>query len=159
MQASLDAFFKPKKKVVDNSVYIIYFDGASRTNPGPASYGGVIYKSNAHGKEEIYNYREFIGKATNNEAEYRGLLNGLRLAKEKNLSNIQVFGDSKLIIEQVCGNWKIKSPHLKPFHREICQLKREFNSISFQHVYRKDNKRADELANQALDEEKDLKTV
>ena len=132
-------------------MFTLYFDGASRSNPGPASYGGVIYDENG---VEQYTYKKYIGTATNNVAEYKALLNGLRLAHEKGITNLDVYGDSKLVIEQVTGNWKVKSPLLTPIHREICTflVNNPFEQITFQHVYRKNNKRADELANEALDE-------
>ena len=130
-------------------MYSLYFDGASRSNPGPASYGGVIYKDNI----ECYTYKKYIGVTTNNVAEYQGLLNGLLLAVEKGIVDLEIYGDSKLVIEQVKGNWRVKSAHLKPFHTKICTLlaSKPFETITFQHVYRVNNKRADELANEALD--------
>ena len=128
----------------------LYFDGASRSNPGPASYGGVFYKDG----KELYTYKKYIGTTTNNVAEYKALISGLLMAKEKGIKDLEVYGDSKLVIEQVTGHWKVKSRSLVTFHREICALllERPFETISFQHIYRKHNKRADELANEALDD-------
>ena len=130
--------------------YQLYFDGASRSNPGEASYGGVIYEN----KDEKLVYGKYVGVRTNNEVEYMGLLNGLKEAVKMNIKNMNVFGDSKLVIEQVKGNWKVKSDKLRPYYDEIKQLlsKNPFENIEFEHVYRKNNKRADELANIALDE-------
>ena len=85
-------------------MFTLYFDGASRSNPGPASYGGVIYENGV----ERYTYKKYIGSTTNNVAEYKALLNGLLLAKEKSITRLAVYGDSKLVIEQVTGNWKSK---------------------------------------------------
>ena len=135
---------------LNNKMFTLYFDGASRSNPGPASYGGVIYENGV----ELYTYKKYIGTTTNNVAEYKALLNGLLLAKEKGITRLEVYGDSKLVIEQVTGNWKVKSRLLIPIHREICAvlINNPFEQITFQHVYRKNNKRADELANEALDE-------
>ena len=130
--------------------YQLYFDGASRSNPGEASYGGVIYEN----KDEKLVYGKYVGVRTNNEVEYMGLLNGLKEAVKMNIKNMNVFGDSKLVIEQVKGNWKVKSDKLRPYYDEIKQLlsKNPFENIEFEHVYRKNNKRADELANIALEE-------
>ena len=130
-------------------MFTLYFDGASRSNPGPASYGGVIYENGV----ERYTYKKYIGTTTNNVAEYKALLNGLLLAKEKGITRLEVYGDSKLVIEQITGNWKVKSRLLIPIHREICAflINNPFEQITFQHVYRNNNKRADELANEALD--------
>jgi ribonuclease HI len=128
----------------------LYFDGASRGNPGPASFGGAIYDEDGH--EEI-NYKKKIGWETNNFAEYSGLLAGLKVCIEYGVRSVTVYGDSKLVIEQVKGNWKVKSENIKPLYNEIKKLltPEYFDKIRFQHVRRHLNKRADELANLALD--------
>lgn len=130
-------------------MYSLYFDGASRSNPGPASYGGVIYDEN---NNEIGTYYDYIGKATNNVAEYLALFAGLKACKDNNIKNLMVYGDSKLVIEQVNGNWNVKSENLKPIYNEIKELldNYKFDHIEFNHILRKYNKRADELANIAL---------
>ena len=129
-------------------MYSLYFDGASRKNPGPASFGGVIYNESG---EELDTYYKFIGTATNNVAEYCGLLAGLHRARELNIKELKVFGDSNLIIQQVTGKWKVKNDNLRAIYNQIKQVEPFFTVISYQHVYRKDNKRADQLANIALD--------
>tara|TARA_B100000787_G_C16016782_1_gene216689 strand:- start:196 stop:588 length:393 start_codon:yes stop_codon:yes gene_type:complete len=128
----------------------MYFDGASRGNPGPSSFGGVIYDEDKH---EMINYKKKIGVETNNFAEYSGLLAGLKVCIQYNIRKINVFGDSKLAVEQVNGNWKVKSENIKPLYEEIISLvtRENFDKITFQHVKRNLNKRADELANLALD--------
>ncbi len=129
-------------------MYSLYFDGASRKNPGPASFGGVIYNESG---EEFDTYYKFIGTATNNVAEYCGLLAGLHRARDLNIKELKVFGDSNLIIQQVTGKWKVKNDNLRAIYNQIKQVEPFFTVISYQHVYRKDNKRADQLANIALD--------
>jgi len=129
-------------------MYSLYFDGASRKNPGPASFGGVIYNESG---EEFDTYYKFIGTATNNVAEYCGLLAGLHRARELNIKELKVFGDSNLIIQQVTGKWKVKNDTLRAIYNQIKEVEPFFTVISYQHVYRKDNKRADQLANIALD--------
>ena len=129
-------------------MYSLYFDGASRKNPGPASFGGVIYNESG---EEFDTYYKFIGTATNNVAEYCGLLAGLHRARDLNIKELKVFGDSNLIIQQVTGKWKVKNDNLRAIYNQIKQVDPFFTVISYQHVYRKDNKRADQLANIALD--------
>lgn len=133
-------------------MHSMYFDGASRGNPGPASFGGVIYDED---KQEIINYKKKIGVETNNFAEYSGLLAGLKVCIQYNIRKINVFGDSKLAVEQINGNWKIKSANIKPLYDEIMSLvtRENFDKITFQHIKRNLNKRADELANLALDDE------
>tara|TARA_B100000795_G_scaffold173750_1_gene131072 strand:+ start:8679 stop:9080 length:402 start_codon:yes stop_codon:yes gene_type:complete len=131
-------------------MHSMYFDGASRGNPGPSSFGGVIYDEDKH---EMINYKKKIGVETNNFAEYSGLLAGLKVCIQYNIRKINVFGDSKLAVEQVNGNWKVKSENIKPLYEEIISLvtRENFDKITFQHVKRNLNKRADELANLALD--------
>ena len=133
-------------------MYSLYFDGASRGNPGIASFGGVIYKHTDNLKEEwlTYNYK-FPEKATNNEAEYSGLYYGLLIAVEKDLKHLLVYGDSLLVINQIKGIWKIKCAHLKPIYTNIRRLLQHFDVIEFHHVKRKFNGRADALANEAID--------
>tara|TARA_B100000795_G_scaffold267562_2_gene252660 strand:- start:1258 stop:1647 length:390 start_codon:yes stop_codon:yes gene_type:complete len=128
----------------------MYFDGACRGNPGPSSIGGVIYNSK---KEEKITYKKAIGVATNNYAEYQALLAGIKICIKYNIKEVNVYGDSKLAIEQVNGNWKIKSETLKPIYLEIKKhITHEFfKKITFNHVRREFNKRADEMANLALD--------
>ena len=131
-------------------MFSLYFDGASRGNPGPSSLGGVIYDSS---EEEKINYKKAIGIATNNYAEYQALLVGIKVCIKYDIKEVNVYGDSKLVIEQVKGNWKVKSDNLKPIHTEITKFitPEFFKKITFNHVRRNLNKRADELANIALD--------
>ena len=131
-------------------MHSMYFDGASRGNPGPASFGGVIYDEDKH---EMINYKKKIGVETNNFAEYSGLLAGLKVCIQYKIRKINVFGDSKLAVEQVNGNWKVKSENIKPLYEEIISLvtRENFDKITFQHVKRNLNNRADELATLALD--------
>jgi len=131
-------------------MFSLYFDGASRGNPGPASLGGVIY--DCSGEEKI-NYKKAIGIATNNYAEYQALLVGIKVCIKYDIKEVNIYGDSKLAIEQVKGNWKVKSDTLRPIYLEIQKniTPEFFKKITFNHVRRHLNKRADELANIALD--------
>ena len=130
-------------------MFKLYFDGASRGNPGPASYGGVIYKPDG---TTLLTYKKAIGNHTNNVAEYLGLIVGLRHCVDQKINNVAVFGDSKLVVEQTLGNWKVKSENLIKLQQEIKKCLQSIDNISISHIYRKNNKRADELANEALDE-------
>jgi len=127
--------------------YHVYCDGASRSNPGDASIGVSI---SLDGKE-IHTISREIGIATNNEAEYQALLDGLNYCIENSINEVDVFLDSKLVVEQVNKNFKVKAQNLKEFNTQVENLIKEFKYIEFNHVYREDNKRADELANMALD--------
>lgn len=131
---------------------IIYTDGASRGNPGPASYGFTI--SDEKGKL-LHEEGEYIGKNTNNVAEYTAVTEALKLVKEKYSSQlpieIELFADSKLLAEQLSGRYKIKHPNLKPLFDQIKILEMGLGLISYTHIPRGKNTEADRLANKALD--------
>ena len=132
-------------------MHTLYFDGACRGNPGPASFGCSI---SLNGKE-IDHKCFFIGNVTNNVAEYSGAFYGLRRALSLGIRDLIVYGDSLLVIKQVTKQWKINNETLKKFQKEIVELIPKFNSIKFKHVKRHLNKRADELANIALNNRSD----
>ena len=125
----------------------VFCDGASRSNPGDSSIGVSI---SLDGKE-IHTISREIGIATNNEAEYQALIDGLNYCIENSINEVDVFLDSKLVIEQVNKNYKVKAHNLKEFNSQVENMIKEFKYIEFNHVYREDNKRADQLANLALD--------
>lgn len=129
---------------------ILYTDGASRGNPGHASYGFTI--SDDSGKL-IYEEGKYIGITTNNVAEYKAVLEAFRWIKEniKESVQIELFADSKLVAEQLSGKWKIKHPNLKPLFEEIKILEMQLGGVIHTHVPREKNSIADSLANQALD--------
>lgn len=140
----------------DKTRYTMYFDGCSKGNPGPGGAGAVIYaKEEDQDQEdlkEIVALTEWVGvKVTNNYAEYCGLRAGLRSALELGIKELLVCGDSLLVIKQISGQYKVKSPNLLQIYSECSELTKQFNQIEFQHVYRDSNKRADKLSNDALD--------
>ncbi|MFF4831447.1 bifunctional RNase H/acid phosphatase [Streptomyces sp. NPDC001315] len=129
--------------------FIVEADGGSRGNPGPAGYGSVVI--DAATGETLAERAEYIGVATNNVAEYRGLLAGLRAAHELDPSaRIRVRMDSKLVVEQMSGRWKIKHPAMKPLAAQSAQV---FPSgqVTYEWIPREQNKHADRLANEAMD--------
>ena len=125
----------------------IYCDGASRSNPGEASVGVSIIKQNI----EIATISRKIGIATNNVAEYLALIDGLKYCNSNNVSTANFYLDSKLVVEQISGNFKVKSIHLKELFLEAEKLISKIENFTISHIYRENNKRADQLANQALD--------
>jgi ribonuclease HI len=127
---------------------VINVDGGSRGNPGPAGIAAVATDPSG---EILAERSETIGPATNNVAEYRALLLGVKLAKELDADEVDFVGDSKLIVEQVKGNWKVKQEHLRPLHTKARDALRELPKWSIRHVKRDENTRADELLNEALD--------
>jgi ribonuclease HI len=128
---------------------IIEADGGSRGNPGPAGYGAVVLDPDTD--EVLVERAEGLGVTTNNVAEYQGLIAGLRAAIEVGATDVDVRMDSKLVVEQMCGRWKVKHPAMQPLAREAAELVREIGSVRFEWIPRLRNSRADALANQAMD--------
>jgi len=129
-------------------LYHMNFDGCSKGNPGLAGAGAVLFRDGV----EIDNRMQALGKKTNNQAEYAGLLLGLQLAVDHDVRRLEVRGDSQLIIKQMRGEYKVSSADLKPLYNLARELATNFDHIDFMHVYRKDNARADELSNEAIQE-------
>ncbi len=130
---------------------VIYTDGGARGNPGPAGAGFVIIKDDV----VLYEGKQFLGeKQTNNWAEYEAVALALAEAKKQGLtgSAIEIRMDSKLVVEQVSGNWKIKEPTLKPQVAKVHALLKDFPGSHFTYVPRAENAEADRLVNEALDE-------
>ncbi len=125
----------------------VFCDGASRSNPGDASIGVSIVLDG----KEVHAISKKIGIATNNEAEYQALIDGLNICIDNSIKEIDVFLDSNLVVEQVNKNFKVKAGNLKVLNSKVDELIQEFNFIEINHVYREENKRADQLANMALD--------
>jgi ribonuclease HI len=134
---------------VSEKRFRVEFDGGARGNPGPAGFG-VVVRDPSDG-QEILTYGNYIGHATNNVAEYRGLLAGLAKAKELSATHVDVFGDSELVIKQMKGQYKVKNEGLKPLFEQACAAVRKFAGASFTHVRREQNKLADKLYNKAID--------
>ncbi|WP_219415441.1 bifunctional RNase H/acid phosphatase [Pseudonocardia nigra] len=128
---------------------IVEADGGSRGNPGPAGYGAVVL--DAATEEVLVERAEGIGVATNNVAEYQGLIAGLRAALQLGATDVEVRMDSKLVVEQMSGRWQVKHPAMKPLALEAGRLIRELGSVQFGWIPRARNAKADALANQAMD--------
>ena len=125
-----------------------YFDGGARGNPGPAGYGVYIVDALGNVLSEQHGS---LGTATNNIAEYRGLIAALQWAVEHNASPFVVKGDSQLIIEQMRGNYKVKNEGLKPLYLQARMLVMQIGDVRFEHVPREQNKDADRLSNLGMD--------
>jgi ribonuclease HI len=130
---------------------VAYIDGGARGNPGPAGYGVRIELGDGTLVEE---FGESIGIATNNVAEYRGLLAALEWAKRHGRHQVRVRSDSLLLVQQMLGNYKVKNPGLQPLHARARLLARDVGDVTFEHVGRSLNAHADRLANTAMDEAK-----
>ena len=125
----------------------MYIDGAARGNPGPAAYAVVLTRPG----EQIVEEANAIGNATNNVAEYRALLEGLELAAELGVKKLAVFSDSELLVKQMNGEYRVKNPELLELYQEAKRLAARFEKITLSHVRREQNKRADQIGNEALD--------
>jgi len=140
-------YVKKDAKIFPISEYVMNFDGSSKGNPGLAGAGVVIYKNN----EEYWSTCKFVGYKTNNQSEYSALIIGLKEALNQGINTLCVYGDSLLVINQINGLFCVKSPLLVELYNEAIELKSQFKYIEFNHVYRENNKRADELSNLALE--------
>ncbi len=134
----------------------IFIDGASRGNPGPAGIGVVLQDGRGRVLAELADY---LGETTNNVAEYRALLRGLREARERGGSDLEIFADSDLLVRQINGSYRVKSAHLAPLHQEALQALRAFSRWRIEHVPRGRNAAADALANGAIDAVAPLRNV
>ena len=124
-------------------------DGGSRGNPGPASYGVVM--RNERG-EIVAKLKKYIGPMTNNVAEYYGLIAALDYAQSNGVRALRIESDSELLVRQMRGHYKVKSPDLRPLFERAKKMSQTFESFRIDHVYREQNTEADALANEALDE-------
>jgi ribonuclease H / adenosylcobalamin/alpha-ribazole phosphatase len=129
---------------------IVEADGGSRGNPGPAGYGAVV--RDAATGAVLAERKDAIGVDTNNVAEYRGLLAGLQAAAELGATSVIVRMDSKLVVEQLSGRWQVRHERLRPLAREAAALRNSFAEVAFEWVPRAQNRHADRLANEAMDE-------
>lgn len=126
----------------------LFTDGGARGNPGPAAAGWLIKKPSG---EILKKGGRFLGRATNNEAEYRALLDGLREVKKFAPIETACFLDSKLVVEQLKGNYKTKEPRLKELLFKVKSREPELGAVSYTHIDRAQNKEADGIVNQILD--------
>jgi ribonuclease HI len=152
MLPKIDTFFTKKNsnnvcKIHPEFDYLLKFDGCSKGNPGLAGAGAVIYLHD----NEIWSENFFVGeKFTNNHAEYAGLILGLQQAKAMGIKILRVEGDSQLVINQMLGIYKCKSLNLIELYDKAKDLESSFEKVYYNHIYRTENKRADELSNIAI---------
>ena len=128
---------------------VVNVDGGARGNPGPAAVAAVV--ATPEGKV-VQSRGESIGRATNNVAEYRALLLGIELARSLGAREVDLVGDSELVVKQVKGEYRVKDQGLRPLHAEVRQALESFERWSIRHVRREHNEAADRLVNETLDE-------
>jgi ribonuclease HI len=144
-QDDLFAQLEPKRP----AAVVAYIDGGARGNPGPAGYGVRIEEP---GGDLVEEFSASIGTATNNVAEYRGLVAALEWALSHGRPAVHVRSDSLLLVQQMLGNYKVKNVGLQPLHAKARELARQIGKVTFEHVGRASNAHADRLANAAMDQ-------
>jgi len=127
---------------------VAHIDGGARGNPGPAGYGVAIQDQAGKAVAEL---SEYLGKQTNNYAEYSGLLGALTYALKHGYKELRVFSDSELMVKQIKGQYKVKNPALQELHGKATRMIRELDKFEIRHVLREKNRDADRLANEAMD--------
>jgi ribonuclease HI len=146
----------PTAPPVSKTELVLQFDGGSRGNPGPAGIGVTLVDFNGR---PVYELGEFLGRCTNNVAEYTALVRGLTAAKRLGAKKVVVRSDSELVVRQVNGQYKVKSPDLKPLFQKAVALMKEIGDVKVHHVFREGNTRADKLANLAMDSERKIEPL
>ena len=141
-----DAPAEPKPAAAAHRANI---DGGSRGNPGPAAYGVVIRDGRG---EIVAKLKKYIGRMTNNVAEYYGLIAAMDYAQSHGIRALHIESDSELLVKQMRGQYKVKSEDLRPLFERAQKMSKAFDSFRIEHVYREQNREADALANEALDE-------
>ena len=136
------------RETVVVSSLLLYCDGASRGNPGAAGAGAVLL--DPHG-DEVASASKYLGRTSNNEAEYAGLLLGLERALALGARRISIRADSQLMVRQLTGEYRVRAPHLRPLQAKAVELLSRFERWDAKHIPREQNSRADALANEAID--------
>ncbi len=141
-------FNEPHAPEAPVAVHTAHVDGASRGNPGPASYAAIVYAPDG---SQVFQIGKYLGRDTNNVAEYYALISALDYAANHGLKRLRVHSDSELLVRQMQGRYKVKSPDLRPLFERASKLARSLEYFAIQHVPREMNRDADRLANEALD--------
>jgi ribonuclease HI len=146
--AGLFADGAPEAKII-TAAYRANIDGGSRGNPGPAAYGVVIRDAKG---EIVAKLKKYIGRMTNNVAEYYGLIAALDYMQSQGIKALRIESDSELLVKQMRGQYKVRSPELQPLYERARKMAAALESFRIDHVYREQNREADALANEAMDE-------
>jgi ribonuclease HI len=134
---------------MEHRALLLYSDGACRGNPGLGGAGAVLVDPKGR---VVCSLKKFLGLCTNNIAEYKALILGLEAAVERRPKKLHIFLDSELLVKQVDGSYRVKHKNLKPLMVKVRDLLSSLESYTIQHIDRSENKKADELANEAIDE-------
>ncbi len=147
---SAETLLKNPMPVSGSPIMEVFTDGASRGNPGPAAVGMVFRQKDG---PDLAEYCETIGKATNNVAEYKAVVTALEHIRRWKVKKVHLFLDSDLIVRQLKGSYRVKSPDLRPLFQQVVFLSRDLKEFKVHHIKRAGNAQADALANKALDAE------
>lgn len=142
-----ETLIKSTKKINPHTKYYLFFDGAAKHNPGPAGGGFAIFDSNS---SPVFQNAFHAGYRSNNEAEWLGFLYGIKAAYMLGITQIKVFGDSALVVNQIRGSFKVKAENLIPFYNEGMKLKKLFADFEIEHIPREQNTVADKLSNEGV---------
>lgn len=142
----IDIIHKISGRLEDSKSVTLYVDGAADLHTKTAGIGGVFYRNS----DELFSFSEFIGSATNNEAEYQALIKGLEESHILDISNIEIFADSELIVKQINGDYKVKNERMQRLHHKAIGLFGKFNSWSLTHIPREKNSVADKLSKEGM---------
>ncbi|NHZ85171.1 MAG: reverse transcriptase-like protein [Planctomycetia bacterium] len=134
------------KRLDDSKSVKLYVDGAADLHTKTAGIGGVFYRNG----DELFSFSEFIGSATNNEAEYKALIKGLEESHNLNILSISIFADSELVVKQINGDYKVKNERMQILNKKVINLLKNFNSWSIVHVPREKNSVADKLSKDGM---------
>lgn len=142
---------------MESNELIIYSDGGARGNPGPSAIGGILFFKDAP-KNQKTTFKKYIGSGTNNEAEYQAVIFGLKkateLLKEHSAQTVIKYHlDSELIYKQMIGDYRVKTPHIQKLYQEVKKIIPFFKKVTFHHIRRELNREADQLVNEALDQQ------
>ncbi|HEX5614073.1 MAG TPA: ribonuclease HI family protein [Acidimicrobiia bacterium] len=151
MPAAAPSLFDDLDQASRPAELVVYCDGGSRGNPGPSAIGALVLDPATDPPTVLHAISERIGTTTNNVAEYRALIAGLEAAAPHRARRIRVRADSKLVIEQVAGRWKVRHAHLRPLFDAVRALLAPYDEVDLAHVPRAANTEADALVNAALD--------
>jgi len=144
---SPDGFLIIKGTIPRGQTHLLQFDGGANPNPGRAAGAAILYSPE---RKPIFERAEFLPHATNNQAEYTGLLVGLQESAAIGVKHLMIQGDSQLVILQVAGKWKIKDDALKALNRQIQHELESFEYVAIRHVFREKNTEADRIANEGI---------
>ena len=136
-----------RSKLSGTGTVELFVDGAADMHSGTAGIGGVFFRNG----EELYSFSEFIGSRTNNEAEYEALIRGIKEAHNLNMSSINIFADSQLVVRQITGEYKVKNERMKPLHKQALELLDKLENWNIEHVLRDKNTRADTLSKSGME--------